>query len=76
MTGFEPRTSGIGSDRSTNWSTTTASSYSFTYTKIQLHRGDKVDLFEQQQCEEPRKCQEHQQREDQWDQCDQMAKLC
>ena len=24
MTGFEPRTSGIGSDRSTNWATTTA----------------------------------------------------
>ena len=22
MTGFEPRTSGIGSDRSTNWATT------------------------------------------------------
>ena len=24
MTGFEPRTPGIGSDRSTNWATTTA----------------------------------------------------
>ena len=24
MTGFEPRTSGVGSDRSTNWATTTA----------------------------------------------------
>ena len=24
MTGFEPRTSGIGSDRTTNWATTTA----------------------------------------------------
>ena len=24
MTGFEPRTSGIASDRSTNWATTTA----------------------------------------------------
>ena len=24
MTGFDPRTSGIGSDRSTNWATTTA----------------------------------------------------
>ena len=24
MTGFKPRTSGIGSDRSTNWATTTA----------------------------------------------------
>ena len=24
MTGFEPRTYGIGSDRSTNWATTTA----------------------------------------------------
>ena len=24
MTGFEPQTSGIGSDRSTNWATTTA----------------------------------------------------
>ena len=24
MTGFEPWTSGIGSDRSTNWATTTA----------------------------------------------------
>ena len=24
MTGFEPRTSGIGSNRSTNWATTTA----------------------------------------------------
>ena len=24
MTGFEPRTSGIGSDHSTNWATTTA----------------------------------------------------
>ena len=24
MTGFEPRTSDIGSDRSTNWATTTA----------------------------------------------------
>ena len=24
MTGFEPRTSGIGSDRSINWATTTA----------------------------------------------------
>ena len=24
MTGFEPRTSGLGSDRSTNWATTTA----------------------------------------------------
>ena len=26
MTGFEPRTSGLGSDRSTNWATTTAHS--------------------------------------------------
>ena len=24
MTGFEPQTSGIGSDRSTNWATTTS----------------------------------------------------
>ena len=24
MTGFEPRTSGVGSDRFTNWATTTA----------------------------------------------------
>ena len=38
MTGFEPRTSGIGSGRSTNWGTTTAplsfirqSSFSFIY---------------------------------------------
>ena len=27
MTGIEPRTSGIGSDRSTNWATTTAYFY-------------------------------------------------
>ena len=27
MTGFEPRTSGIGSDRSTNWATTTSPVY-------------------------------------------------
>ena len=27
MTGVEPPTSGIGSDRSTNWATTTAQSY-------------------------------------------------
>ena len=30
MTGFEPRTSGIGSDRSTNWATTTAKNYSYS----------------------------------------------
>ena len=29
MTGFEPRTSGIGSDRSTNWATTTARSNNY-----------------------------------------------
>ena len=29
MTGFEPRTSGIGSDRSTNWATTTALGFFF-----------------------------------------------
>ena len=29
MTGFEPRTSGIGIDRSTNWATTTALKFSF-----------------------------------------------
>ena len=27
MTGFEPLTTGIGSDRSTNWATTTAQIY-------------------------------------------------
>ena len=29
MTGFEPRTSGIGSDRSTNWATTTSQKNEF-----------------------------------------------
>ena len=29
MTGFEPRTSGIGSDRSTNWATTTSRGHLF-----------------------------------------------
>ena len=29
MTGFEPRTSGIGSDHSANWATTTAHIYLF-----------------------------------------------
>ena len=31
MTGFEPRTSGIESDRSTNWATTTAQNYCRTF---------------------------------------------
>ena len=31
MTGFEPWTSGIGSDHSTNWATTTAQLYMFFY---------------------------------------------
>ena len=34
MTGFEPWTSGIGSDRSTNWDTTTAPSHLFLWTII------------------------------------------
>ena len=29
MTGFEPRTSGVGSDRSTNWAMTTAQKRDF-----------------------------------------------
>ena len=29
MTGFKPRTSGVGSDRSTNWATTTAQMFCF-----------------------------------------------
>ena len=33
MTGFEPQTSGIGSDRSTNWATTTALRCAFLLTK-------------------------------------------
>ena len=33
MSGFEPRTSGIASDRSTNWATTTAQGISFTFGK-------------------------------------------
>jgi len=33
MTGFEPRTSGIGSDRSTNWATTTAQMSKFSASK-------------------------------------------
>ena len=31
MTGFEPQTSGIGSDHSTNWATTTAQIFQFIY---------------------------------------------
>ena len=35
MTGFEPRTSGIGSDRSTNWATITAWTYMFDVKYVQ-----------------------------------------
>ena len=51
MTGFEPRTSGIGSDRSTNWATTTALICAFyiyrfiTKQLISLHlRGAKYNI--------------------------------
>ena len=45
MTGFEPRTSGIGSDRSTNWATTTAQPTDlFEREKPPQHKhGDWVD---------------------------------
>ena len=36
MTGFEPRTSGIGSDRSTNWATTTALKKTFYFGRFSL----------------------------------------
>ena len=36
MTGFEPWTSGIGSDRSSNWATTTAQTFIF-YNRISAH---------------------------------------
>ena len=35
MTGFEPRTSGLRSDRSTNWATTTAHSTEVLFEKNQ-----------------------------------------
>ena len=35
MTGFEPRTSGIGSDRSTNWATTTSHWLNFYLTDFE-----------------------------------------
>ena len=38
MTGFEPRTSGVGSNRSTNWATTTALLLTVLYAKIELTR--------------------------------------
>ena len=41
MTGFEPRTSGIGSDRSTNWATTTAN-----YLYIDIRVEWAIVLFE------------------------------
>ena len=31
MTGLEPRTSGIGSNHSTNWATTTAQQFMYRY---------------------------------------------
>ena len=40
MTGFEPWTSGIGSDRSTNWATTTAQSSGNLGTLLMLMLGD------------------------------------
>ena len=36
MTGFEPRTSGIGSDRSTNWATTTARDWKCFNLRVQF----------------------------------------
>ena len=43
MTGFEPRTSGIGSDRSTNWATTTAQS--FAIFKGKVYSNLKLKIF-------------------------------
>ena len=37
MTGFEPRTSGVGSHRSINWATTTAQSLRFLVEQLQHH---------------------------------------
>ena len=37
MTGFELRTSDIGSDRSTNWATTTALRHNLVYFQISFH---------------------------------------
>ena len=53
MTGFELKTSGIGSDCSTNWATTTALSElvhllllksAFFYLKISFSKNDKIDV--------------------------------
>ena len=47
MTGFEPWTSGIGSDRSTNWATTTALPQSLHHTSFILFKylGTNGNLF-------------------------------
>ena len=36
MLGFEPRISGVGSDRSTNWATTTTQGCVLLFTKTQM----------------------------------------
>ena len=46
MTGVEPRTSGIESDRSTNWATTTSLVLPFWDVRSSLRYSlDRVDLF-------------------------------
>ena len=42
MTGFEPRTSGIGSDRSTNWATTTSLKQILLPTEQSQHYNNKT----------------------------------
>ena len=45
MTGFEPRTSGIGSDRSTNWATTTSPSFLSLFVCLFIFEFIRLFLF-------------------------------
>ena len=45
MTGFEPRTLGIGSDCSTNWATTTAQNVRSTTFKVGVINAGWIDIF-------------------------------
>ena len=53
MTGFEPRTSGNGSDRSTNWATTTALQFLIIYSSHSWGLGRQImGLVYENQCDQ------------------------
>ena len=45
MTGFKPQTSGVGSDRSTNWATTTTHVVEPVETRARSHKEISVQIY-------------------------------